>query len=125
MKKLAIYGRARMRERECYKNYEIPKERFKELKHFCFQYWDFVKHANDTADGNDPTCDTAINRTEYGRVIRLIEMTAEEASRKHSKLILDYVTHNRSKCESNISSDASLETEIRLFYYLLDKNKGL
>lgn len=99
--------------------YWISRERYLELKHFCYQYPSWVKNYLLLTNGIDiksldPTSDRAIAIAEYERVIALVYDTAMECGGKD---ILDSVTVGK--------KEKKAEMRIQKFYYLLSIRKGL
>lgn len=97
--------------------YWISRERYLELKHFCYQYPSWVKNYLLLTNGIDiksldPTSDRAISIAEYERVIALVRKTAESCGEG----IFEHVTYG-----AGYSGDWKL---VRRFYYILSVKKG-
>lgn len=98
--------------------YDIPKHRYRELKHFCLQYPEFKRrHSELCGPVHGKTDALAIAKTEYERAIELIEMTAYEASSDRGAELLEAVTLDTGYDE--------LHGLREKFFWMLSKAKGL
>ena len=96
--------------------YELDRERFKELKHFCYQYPKWKKTLSD-----EPLED----RVDIERAMLLIEKTALDTSRKYAEWILKHATYGLTYSQMRVPCDNyAFSYYMHKFYWLLDKRKG-
>ena len=116
MSSVGIFGRVEM--------YDISRNRFKELKHFCLQYpeWRrryFELYGHPGMPKGDSTGAEASSRADYIRAMSLIETTAIDTDIDYSWYIFLAVTGMSGKCKD------VPEEYYRKFYWLLSLRKGL
>ena len=119
--------------------YYLPKNRYYELKYFCFQYPDWYKayHSIDsyskgqqdvysyTGQHGDPTMEAAAKRELYFRKMNVVEQTAFATDSSLASYILKGVTSGASydflKARLNIPCGRSTYYKFyRRFFWLLD-----
>lgn len=115
-----------MKQKKGLKTYEIPQERFLELRYFCLQYNSWKKELSAIPDVTIQS--QAMRRFELMEKINLVETTAYEAREDLYPYILKAVTNKHITfpyLEANgIPCGRTLFYEVRRkFYYLLDKKK--
>ena len=109
--------------------YELSRNRYKELKHFCLQYNDMKEEieklrAKAYDDAPDPTGETAAKISDIEKAMKLIETTAFNVGNFPGEKILKIVTEDL--CVGHVCSDkVSAEHFIRKFYWMLSKTKGV
>lgn len=116
------------------KTYEIPQERFLELRYFCLQYNSWKKELFVITDAviksnGGMTQSLEAKRLELLEKINLVEKTAHEAREDLYPYILKAVTNRHITFPyleaKGIPCGRTLFYEARRkFYYLLDKKKG-
>lgn len=87
--------------------YRLERNRYLELKYFCFQYEDFKKELHSllylkevksseikSANTSDPTADLAMKRSELTRKCEMIEQSAIEAAPFFYDKLLEGITKN-------------------------------
>lgn len=102
--------------------YDLSRDRFKELKHFCLQYPEWRRrylelYGHPGSPKGDPTGEEAAGRADYIRAMSLIERTAIDTDKDYSWYIFLAVTTGK-RAEG-------LELYLRKFYWLLSLRKGL
>ncbi len=106
--------------------YDLPKHRFKELKHFCLQYELFEKRVKDIYKKGikdrafDPTGERAKELADNMYAIELIETTARETDEGYANKILQAVTRDISIGSIGVNREL-----LRRFYWLLSEKKGV
>lgn len=96
--------------------YELDRDRFKELKHFCRQYPKWKKEL---------AVRPIEDRLDIENALLLIEMTASSCG-SYGPLILAYVTRDVSYTRLGAPGDRmAFEHYVKKFYWLLDKRKGV
>lgn len=96
--------------------YELDRERFKELKHFCYQYPKWQKLASQY-----PVED----QVDIERAMLLIEMTAADTSPEYAEWILKCATYDVSYSVLRPPVDAyTFGYYMHKFYWLLSHRKG-
>lgn len=96
--------------------YELDRNRFKELKHHCLQYPKWKKLVAD-----EPFED----RIDMEMAMLLIEKTARDASPKYAEWILKHATYDISYSRLNVPCDNyTFSYYMHKFFWLLDKRKG-
>lgn len=101
-----------------FEGYALSKDRFKELKHFCRQYGEYLERYIETDD--------AAEKADLIIAIELIEKTARSASEKLSSYILEYVTTDSSLTEVDAPVDPLIFRYFtEKFYWLLSERKGV
>lgn len=103
--------------------YELSRNRFKELKHFCLQYPEMKERLETLTnqlylDEFDPTGNLAVKITEYRHAIKLIETTAFNLGKIPGEKILRIVCYE--ECLGEVCP-----IYIRKFYWMLDRVKGI
>ena len=103
--------------------YELSRNRFKELKHFCLQYPEMKRELFRLTnqlylDGEDPTGDAAVKITEYRNAIKLIETTAFQLGKIPGGKIIEIVCYDA--CVGEVCP-----IYIRKFYWMLSERKGV
>ena len=110
--------------------YELSRNRYKELKHFCLQYPE-MKRELERIEGSlyldvfDPTGEIAVRATEYRKAMNLIETTAFNIGNFPGEKILKIVSENRCVGEVCPSDKETAKYYIRKFFWMLSKVKGL
>ena len=97
--------------------YDLDRDRYKELKHFCRQYpkWRNERSASPLED-----------KLDIENAMLLIEMTAAATSSVYGPWILMCVTGDRTYSQIKPPCDNEIfDYYIRKFYWLLDKRKGV
>lgn len=111
-------------------NYQLSAHRYRELKHFCLQYYemrDCVRRLSELvfADGEDPVGDTATELTNLINGIRLIETTAMDTDKKYGAYILRSVTEDASFSQLGVILSKGEFDDLRAkFFWLLSERKG-
>ena len=96
--------------------YEIDRDRFKELKHFCRQYPKWKRELE---------LHPLEERLDIENALLLIERTASSCG-LYRDWILAFVTNDVSYGRLGLSCDrTTFEYYVRKFYWLLDKRKGV
>lgn len=103
--------------------YELSRNRFKELKHFCLQYPNYKKELFKLENQlylneEDPTGNLAVKITEYRNAIKLIETTAFNLGKFPGEKILRIVCYD--ECLGEVCP-----IYIRKFFWLLSEAKGV
>lgn len=114
------------------RSYTLDRHRYLELKHFCLQY-SKVKERYQSICGEcpgrgeeDPTSKIAILKTEYMRVIQLIEMTAMDTDPDLWNFILRSVTEDVSFTSLNPPCNkGDFDDKREKFFYILSERKGI
>ena len=109
--------------------YELSRNRFKELKHFCLQYPELKERAAElysekASEGHDPTGRIASELADIEKAMNLIETTAFNIGNFPGEKILKIVTEGAvlgEVCPDTITC----EYYVRKFYWMLDKAKGV
>lgn len=103
--------------------YELSRNRWKELKHFCLQYpeWRrrYLELYGHPGTGDDPTGEEAAKRADYIWAMSLIETTAADTDKDYSWYIFLAVTGMAKKCRD------IPDEYYRRFFWLLSIRKGL
>lgn len=98
--------------------YELPVHRYRELKHFCLQYPEFKRiYAGLCMPHDGETERVAIDKTEYGHAIRLIETTAWDVSHERYDQLMVSVTQDK---YYNELKDLRMK-----FFWMLSRSKGI
>lgn len=111
-------------------NYRLSAHRYRELKHFCLQYYemrDRVRRLSELvfADGEDPVGDTATELTNLISGIRLIETTAIDTDKTYGEYILKSVTKDVSYSQLGVTLNKGEFDDLRAkFFWLLSEKKG-
>ena len=113
------------------KEYELSRDRYKELKHFCLQYHD-MKDALEKLNEQiifthkyDPTAYLAIKRNDYSQAIKLIETTAFETEKFLGGYILKSISEDISFSSLEIPCPKYIYDYLReKFFWLLSERKG-
>lgn len=111
--------------------YELSRDRFKELKHFCLQYHEYreaVKEAEFDliANHDDPVSRNAIKIRDNLYAIDLIERTAVDTNRVYADALLRSVTEDVSFKRLGIRINKGEFDDLRnKFFYLLSERKGI
>lgn len=111
-------------------NYRLSAHRYRELKHFCLQYYEMRDHVRRLselvfADGEDPVGDTATELTNLINGIRLIETTAMMTDARYSKYILKSVVKDVSFSQLGVTLSKGEFDDLRAkFFWLLSERKG-
>lgn len=113
--------------------YEISKERYRELLHFCRQYNEWKSRTNygltaTSVDGmphgssiSDPTVQQALKNEKYSTNINLIENTCKEADSEIWKYLLRNVTTGITYEEMQVPRGrVQFYNSRRKFFYMLD-----
>lgn len=96
--------------------YEIDRDRFKELKHFCRQYQKWKRELE---------LHPLEERLDIENALLLIERTASSCG-SYGPFVMAYVTRDISYGRLGLSCDRTIfEYYVRKFYWLLDKRKGV
>ena len=109
--------------------YELSRNRYKELKHFCLQYPEMKEkllslEGQETADESDPTGRIATTKADLSYALWLIETTANDIGKFPAEKILEIVTEDR--CIGEVCPDvATCAFYLRKFFFLLSKRKGV
>lgn len=74
--------------------YWIPKNRYYELKYFCFQFWEWQKRRAQldglaTRENRDPTEEEAIKRTALSHRIEMVMSAMDVATKDHPEIYED------------------------------------
>lgn len=110
--------------------YELSRNRWKELKHFCLQYpeWSeryFELYGHTRGFGKDVTAEEGTARADFIRAMLLIETTAIDTDKDYSWYIfLAAVGWLKELSGAEVDQDV-LEPYLRKFYWLLSMRKGL
>lgn len=116
---------------EVTKMYELSKERFRELKHFCLQYYEYKdqirKASNDLiANHDDPVSRSAVILRDNLYAVDLIERTAADTDKNYGYLILRSVTEDVSFRSLGLTIPKGYFDDLRSkFFYLLSERKGV
>lgn len=112
-------------------DYTLSAHRYRELKHFCLQYYemkDRVRRLSEKlyADTEiDLVGDTATELVNLIQGIRLIETTAIATDRVYAKYIFKSVTEDVSFSKLGILADKGEFDDLRSkFFWLLSERKG-
>lgn len=110
--------------------YELSRNRFKELKHFCLQYPEMKErmlelYSKGYEETYDPTGKIASELADIKKAMNLIEMTAFNVGKFPGEKILKIVTENC--CVSEVCPDDNdiCEWYLRKFYWMLSQVKGV
>ena len=103
--------------------YELSRNRYKEMKHFCLQYPEMKERLQNLTEkfkmrGIDPTGEQAAEITDLQHAVKLIETTAFDIGKFPGEEILKTVTEDLPRGEV-------CEFYIRKFYWLLSERKGV
>ena len=111
--------------------YELSRQRYREMKAFCLQYYD-MKRRIDELDGkevensSDPTAYVAVTRQDLEHAVKLIEMTAFDLGKFPGETILKIVAEGRSIGEVCSSGEIDIcKWYLRKFYWMLSVRKGV
>jgi len=103
--------------------YELSRNRWKELKHYCLQYPEWRRRYFELychpGTAGDPTGEEATKRADYIRAMSLIETTAIDTDKDYSLYIFLAVTGMAKKCQD------VPDEYYRRFFWLLSIRKGL
>lgn len=112
--------------------YWMPKNRYYELKYFCFQFWDWQKQRSAldglaTRENREPTEREAIKRAALSHKIEMVMNCIEDATKDHPEIYEDLlygVTKGYSYDSMATKKVLPLSRETyyniyRLFFYLL------
>lgn len=108
--------------------YELSRNRFKELKHFCLQYPEMKERASKLyseayENDFDPTGKIASELADIKKAMNLIEMTAFNVGKFPGEKILKIVTEGR--VLSEVCPDVIIaDYYVRKFYWMLSQIKG-
>ena len=112
-------------------NYQLSAHRYRELKHFCLQYYemrDKVRQLSERlfADNEfDLVGDTATELANLIGGIRLIETTAVDTDVQYAKYILKSVTNDVSFSSLGVVISKGDFDDLRTkFFWLLSERKG-
>ena len=112
-------------------NYQLSAHRYRELKHFCLQYYemrDRVRRLSERIfadDERDLVGDTATELTNLINGIRLIETTAMDTDKKYGVYILRSVTEDVSFSQLGVTLSKGEFDDLRAkFFWLLSERKG-
>lgn len=112
-------------------NYQLSAHRYRELKHFCLQYYEMKDKARRLTDHLfadkelDLVGDTATELTNLIGGIRLIEMTAVDTDAKYAEYILKSVTNDVSFSSLGVVISKGDFDDLRAkFFWLLSERKG-
>ena len=108
--------------------YELSRNRFKELKHFCLQYPEMKErmlelYSKGYEETYDPTGKIASELADIKKAMNLIEMTAFNVGKFPGEKILKIVTENC--CVSEVCPNDICEWYLRKFYWMLSQVKGV
>ena len=103
--------------------YELSRNRFKELKHFCLQYPEMKRRLEELysegyRDEPDPTGRIGSEIADIKRAMNLIETTAFNLENFPGEEVFEIVTNGR--CRGSIG-----ELYLKEFYWVLSKRKGV
>lgn len=110
--------------------YNLSRNRYKELKHFCLQYHE-MKNRISELDGKevemifDPTSKVAIERQELIRAVKLIEITAYDLGKFPGDKILKIVTEDSTVHEVCPDDSDICKMYLKKFFWLLSERKGV
>lgn len=112
--------------------YWMPKNRYYELKYFCFQFWDWQKQRSAldglaTRENREPTEREAIKRAALSHRIEMVMNAMDEATKKHPEIYEDLlygVTRGYSYDSMSAKKVLPMSREAyyniyRYFFYLL------
>ena len=110
--------------------YELSRNRFKELKHFCLQYPELKErkaklYSEKASEGHDPTGRIASELADIEKAMNLIETTAFNIGNFPGEKILKIVTEGVVLGEVCPEDHDICEWYLRKFYWMLDKAKGV
>lgn len=110
--------------------YELSRNRFKELKHFCLQYPEMKERASKLyseayENDFDPTGKIASELADIKKAMNLIEMTAFNVGKFPGEKILKIVTEGRVVGEVCPDDNDICEWYLRKFYWMLSQVKGV
>ena len=110
--------------------YELSRNRFKELKHFCLQYPELKErkdklYSEKASEGHDPTGRIASELADIEKAMNLIETTAFNIGKFPGEKILKIVTEGAVLGEVCPEDRDICEWYLRKFYWMLDKVKGV
>ena len=112
----------------------MPKNRYYELKYFCFQFWDWQKQRSwldglATRENREPTEEEAIKRAALSHRIEMVMNAMDEATREHPEIYEDLlygVTRGYSYDSMSAKKVLPMSREAyyniyRFFFYLLHR----
>ena len=111
--------------------YELSRDRFKELKHFCLQYREYREAVREAeidliANHDDPVSRNAIKIRDNLYAIDLIERTAMDTNRGYADALLRSVTEDVSFKRLGVTINKGEFDDLRnKFFYLLSERKGI
>ena len=103
--------------------YDLSRNRFKELKHFCLQYPEMKRRLEELYsegynDEFDPTGRIASEIADIKRAMNLIETTAFNLENFPGEEVFEIVT--RGKCRGDVG-----ELYLKKFYWCLSQRKAI
>ena len=114
--------------------YWMPKNRYYELKYFCFQFWDWQKQRSwldglATRENREPTEEEAIKRAALSHRIEMVMNAIDDSTKDHPEIYEDLlygVTKGYSYDAMAAKKVLPLSREAyyniyRLFFYLLGR----
>lgn len=111
--------------------YELSRNRYKELKHFCLQYPEikkelqYFKMQGVRKSDLDPTARVAIRINELEHAAQLIEMTAFDVGKFPGEKILKIVAEGHTIGEVCPFERDACEWYLKKFYWMLSERKGV
>lgn len=108
----------------------IPKHRYYELKHFCYQFWDWQRRralldGMATKENREPTESEAIERAVLDEKIKMVMTAAYQAAGDMDRSLLECVTKGRTYEDINARKYIGCGRDkfykmYRKFFFLLD-----